>query len=128
LLGPHGEAIRTWLRGEAAFPQNVALNVFLSKPSGAQIVMNPPYLTTEQPCHTFLFHVPGVLFRLSVGNQIPVAEKTLCFCSSHEHFIVVSDSVAKKILHANAKNFNESTRTKSYEKARVKQKKLTRKP
>jgi hypothetical protein len=127
-LGPYGEAIRTWLRGETAFPQNVALNVILSRPSGAQIVMNPPYLTTEQPCHTFLFHVPGVLFRLSVGNKIPVAEKTLCFCSSREHFIVVSDSVTKKVLHANAKNFSESKKTKSYEKARAKQKKLTGKP
>jgi hypothetical protein len=87
--------------------------------------MNPPYLTIEQPCHTFLFHVPGVLFRLSVGNQIPVAEKTLCFYSSSEHFIVVSDTVTKKVLHANAKNFNESTKMKSYEKARAKQKKIT---
>jgi hypothetical protein len=127
-LGPYGETTRTWLRGETAFPQNVALNVILSKPSGAQIMMNPPYLTTEQPCHTFLFHVPGVLFRLSVGNQIPVAEKTLCFYSSAEHFIVVSDTITKKVLHANAKNFNESTKTKSYEKARAKQKKLTGKP
>ena len=91
-------------------------------------MMNPPYLTTEEPCHTFLFHVPGVLFRLSVDNQIPLAEKTLCFCSSREHFIVVSDDVTKKVLHANAKNFNESTKTKSFEKARAKQKKLIGKP
>lgn len=127
-LGPYGETIRTWLRGETAFPRNVALNVILSEPSSAQIMMNPPYLTTEQPCHTFLFHVPGVLFRLSVGNQIPVAEKTLCFYSSTEHFIVVSDTITRKVLHANAKNFNESTKTKSYEKARAKQKRLTGKP
>jgi hypothetical protein len=127
-LGPYGESIRTWLRGEATFPQNLALNVILSKPSGAQIITNPPYLTTEQPCHTFLFHVPGVLFRLSVGNRIPVAEKALCFCSSAQHFIVVSDTITRKVRDANAKTFNESTKTKSYEKARAKQKKLTGKP
>jgi hypothetical protein len=127
-LGPYGEAIRTWLRGETAFPQNVALNVILSKPFTAQIVMNPPYLTAEQPCHTFLFHVPGVLFRLSVGNRIPIEEKTLCFYSSVEHFIVVSDTITKKVLHANAKNFSESIKTKSYMKARAKQTKLTGKP
>jgi len=127
-LGPYSETIRTWLRGETAFPQMIALNVILSRPSAAQIILNPPYKTTEQPCHTYLFHVPGVLFRLSVGKQIPVPEKMLCFYSSTEHFVVVSDTVTKKVLHANAKNFNESTKTKSYDKARAKQKKLARKP
>jgi hypothetical protein len=126
-LGPYGEAFRTWLRGETAFPQNVALNVILSRPAAAQILMNPPYQTTSTPCHTYLFHVPAVLFRLSVGKQIPLAERALCFCSRAEHFIVVSDIVTEKILRANATSFNESTKTKSYEKARAKQKKLARK-
>ena len=115
-------------RGETTSPKNISLNVILSRPAAAQIVMNPPYQTTERPCHIYLFHVPGVLFRLSVGNQIPFAEKALCFHSNVEHFIVVSDTVTSKILHANAKNFNESEKTKSYKKAREKQKKLTGKP
>lgn len=127
-LGPYGEAIRTWLRGETAFPQNVALNVILSRPAAAQILMNPPYQTAVIPCHTYLFHVPGLLFRLSVGKEIPLAEKTLCFYSSAEHFIVVSDIVTKKVLHANATNFSEATKTKSYKKARAKQRKLAPKP
>lgn len=124
-LGPYSEAIRIWLRGEAAFPRNIALNVIVSRPSAAQIMMNPPYQTTAQPCHTYLFHVPGVLFRLNVGKQIPAEERALCFYSSAGHFIIVSDTITKKILHANLENFNESTKTKSYEKARAKHKKLT---
>jgi hypothetical protein len=127
-LGPYGGPIRTWLRGETPFPQNIALNVILFRPPAAQIIMNPPYQTTEIPCHTYLFHLPGVLFRLSVGKQIPLAEKTLCFYSSAEHFIVVSDSVAKKVLRVNAEYIHQSTKTKSYEKARAKQKKLTLSP
>jgi hypothetical protein len=127
-LGPYGETIRKWLRAEADFPKNVALNVILSKPSNAQILMNPPYLTTERPCHTFLFHLPGVLFRLSVGNQTPAPERALCFYSTTEHFMIVSDAITRKIFEANAKNFNESTKTKSYEKARAKHKKLTASP
>jgi hypothetical protein len=87
-------------------------------------MMNPPYETAGQTCHTYLFHVPGVLFRLSVGKHIPTEEKVLCFYSSADHFVVVSDTVTQKILHANAKNFNESAKTKSYEKARAKHKKL----
>jgi hypothetical protein len=71
-----------------------------------------------------MFNVPGVFFRLSVGKEIPLAERTLCFYSSAEHFIVVSDSVTKKVFHANADEFRESSKTKSYEKARAKQKKL----
>jgi hypothetical protein len=127
-LGPYREAIRTWLRGEAGFPQNIALNVIMSRPAAAQIIMNPPYETTAMGFHTYLFHVPGILFRLSVGKQIPTPEKSLCFYESPEHFIVVSDMVTKKILHANAENFKESKKTKSFEKAVAKQKKLRRKP
>lgn len=127
-LGPYEAPIRTWLRGETTFPQNAALNLIVSRPSAAQIIMNPPYQTEKTPCHTYLFHVPGVLFRLSVGKQIPPEEKTLCFYSSTEHFIVVSDSVSKKILRANAEHFNESTKTRSYEKARAKLAGLARKP
>jgi hypothetical protein len=127
-LGPYSEAIRTWLRGETGFPKNVALNVILSRPVAAQIIMNPPYETTATACHTYLFHVPGVLFRLSVGKQIPQEEKTLCFYSSAEHFIIVSDTITKKILHANAQNFRDSKKTKSFVKAMAKQKRLLKKP
>jgi hypothetical protein len=125
LLGPYGEEIRTWLRGETEFPKNVALNVILSRPAAAQIIMNPPYETT---CHTYLFHVPGVLFRLSVGKQIPAPERTLCFYSSAEHFVVVSDTVTRKILNANALSFKDSKKTKSFEKAIAKQRKLRGRP
>jgi len=123
-LGPYRETIRTWLRGETGFPQNVALNLILSRPAAAQIIMNPPYETTSTTCHTYLFHVPGILFRLSVGRQIPTEEKILCFYSRPEHFIIVSDTVTKKILRANAQNFKESKKTKSFLKAMAKQKKL----
>jgi hypothetical protein len=127
-LGPYGDAIRTWLRGETGFPQNIALNVIMSRPAAAQIIMNPPYETTSTGCHTYLFHVPGILFRLSVGKQTPTPEKTLCFYASAEHFVVVSDTVTKKVLHANAQSFKESKKTKSFEKAVAKQKKLRGKP
>jgi hypothetical protein len=123
-LGTYREEIRTWLLGETAFPKNVALNVILSRPAAAQIIMNPPYETIPTPCHTYLFHVPGVLFRLSVGKQIPAAEKLLCFYSSSEHFIIVSDTITRKIFHANAQNLRDSKKTKSFAKAMAKQKKL----
>ena len=128
-LGPFAESIRTWLRGETSFPKNLALNVIVARPSEAQIIMNPPYRTGGTPCKTYLLHVPGILFRLSVGNRIPLAEKTLCLYSSGpKHFIVVSDSVMNKIFNANVKNFNESRKTRSYEKAKAKQGKLKKKP
>lgn len=128
LLGPYGEEIRKWLRGQAVFPRNVALNVILSRPAAAQIIMNPPYETTRTDFHAYLFHVPGVLFRLSVGKQIPLPERTVCFYSSHQHFILVSDTVTRKVLHANAQSFRESKKTKSFEKAVAKESKRRRSP
>jgi len=127
-LGPYADAIRTWLRGETAFPQNVAPNVILSRPAAAKTLMNPPYLTAVAPCHSYMFNVPGVFFRLSVGKDIQLPERTLCFYSSAEHFVLVSDNVTKNVFHANAMEFNKSMKTKSFEKARAKQKKLARKP
>jgi hypothetical protein len=90
--------------------------------------MNPPYQTMKTPCHSYLFHVPGVVFRLNLGKEMPPAQKTLCFHSSVQHFIVVSDTVTSKILNANATAFRESKKTKSYKKASEKQRKLTGKP
>jgi len=65
--------------GRVCFSSKPSLNVILSKPSGAQIMMNPPYLTTEQPCHTFLFHVPGVLFRVTVAIKYRLRKKPCAF-------------------------------------------------
>ena len=76
-LGTYSEAIRTWLRGETAFPKNVALNVILSRQATAQIIMNPPYETISTPCHTYLFHVPGILFRLSSERKY-LWQKNFC--------------------------------------------------
>jgi hypothetical protein len=45
-----------------------------------------------------------------------MAKESLCFHSSPAHFVIVSDTVTKKILHANAQEFKESKK-KSIEKA-----------
>ena len=123
-LGPYSEAIREWIRGARAFPPNLALNVTVSRPSTAQILINPPYETAAPRYHAYLLHVPGILFRLSVGKQIPLEEKILCLCSGTGRLIMVSDTATQKIHHLNLQKFKESTKTKSYEKASAKVKKM----
>lgn len=89
-LGPYGEEIRKFLRGEAPFPRYVALTVGVTPPPVKDIAFCQPYLGSMKNCHFFMFYVPGIAFALSVGKGIGDA-KNNCFYSNPLHPIVVGD-------------------------------------
>jgi hypothetical protein len=103
-LGLYAETIRFWLRGESKFPKNVHLGVVLSRPDRAlsrpDRALVAPHSTVEtesQVWRTFLLHVPGVAFTLSVGRLISAETRTNCFHENSNHPVFVSDEVTDAV-------------------------------
>lgn len=91
-LGQFSEPIRTLLRGEAPFPENVALSITVLPPPVTLIAFHPPYETIG-PDPTYHLYVSGFNCTLSVGERI---EPELVLSSIHRppHHLLIVDNAA----------------------------------
>ncbi len=90
-LGPYGEKVRMFLHGETPFPEHMGLVLGVLPREKAMISFNQPYRGSAEGCHNFLFYIPGILFALSVGKQLPWEMPSICFASNSAHPILVGD-------------------------------------
>ena len=112
-LRPYTDTIRTWLRGETPFPQDVTLVVTLAKPETALIVLQQPVETKSNSWRTFLFYVPGVLFMLHVGENVALEMRTLCFYQNPTHPVFVSDEIMGVYNSRLGRDYVESRKTRA---------------
>jgi len=119
-LGPYGDLIRLWLRGERAFPEGVCLSVLVARPEQALIVLNGPSATSLRGWHAFLLNVPGVSFILNVGRHMDPEMILTCFHESPQHPVFVSDEIMGLVWKRFVEQFLESRKTKSYLAAKAK--------
>jgi hypothetical protein len=90
-LGPYGERVRTFLRGETPFPANMGLVVAVLPREKAVISFNAPYRGSAQDSHNFVFYIPGVQTVLSVGKRLPAEMPAICFATNPLHPLLVAD-------------------------------------
>jgi hypothetical protein len=119
-LGPYAETIRVWLRGESKFPKNVHLGVVLSRPDRALVALHGPVEAESKKWRTFLLHVPGVAFTLSVGRLISPEMRMNCFHENPNHPVFVSDEVTDAVWKRLSEQYHESRKTKGYLAAKAK--------
>ena len=119
-LGPYGDAIRTWLRGETAFPKHVCLSVLVARPENALIVLSGPTERVHKTWHSFSLNVPGVVFMLNVGRQIDLEMRMTCFHENPMHPVFISDDVMGVVWNKLGEHYRESRKTKSYLTAKEK--------
>jgi hypothetical protein len=91
-LGPYRDNVRDFLRGDAPFPKNVSLNLFVEPRNCALIWIAEPARGKAEAYRNFSFYVPGIRFDLYVGKQIRDENRQLCFYANPAHPIVVYDS------------------------------------
>jgi hypothetical protein len=96
-LGKYGELLRVFLRGEATFPEKMALVVGVVPPPVKTINFCYPYRGSASGHHNYLFHIPGIEFALLVGNTLPAGQKANCFASHPLHPIIVSAGISGAI-------------------------------
>jgi hypothetical protein len=121
-LGPYADHLRAWLTGETAFPRHICLTISISKPGQALITLNAPVRSELKEWPTYLLHVPGVLFTLSVGRRIPMEMRMTCFHERPGHPIFVSKDIIGKYGGMLGAHFRKSRKTKAYLKLKAKRK------
>jgi hypothetical protein len=101
-LGPqYEEDFRRYLLGEAEFPQNAALMVSVSK-SGSRWsnIAWMPVGERKYGVYIWRFVIPGIVFDLFVGKDLPLPVRMLCMVRSYRHPIMVTDKVDRRLAAA----------------------------
>jgi len=95
-LGPYGDKVRRFLRGEERYPDHISLLVMVPPRDKHLVAVARPFRGSAKGCHNFLFYIPGIEFSLYVGKGISREAKLCCFYSGAPHLIMIHD-VSKKI-------------------------------
>jgi hypothetical protein len=110
-LGPYRKSVRLFLRGEAPFPENMHLVVSVQPREEALVSFTVPYRSPVREYHGFSFHIPGVVFVLSVGKRLGADMGRICFATNPEHPILVAD-FAKDITSVGSSIFRKARKSR----------------
>jgi hypothetical protein len=90
-LGTYGEAIRRYLLGISAFPDNVVLSaIFLPMPVKL-ITFYFPFETAGPSPRTYQLYVPGLQFTLWTGRDIAMETKLFNLSTGPLHVVLVAE-------------------------------------
>lgn len=96
-LGKYAEPIRKFvLRGEE-FPTKTYLSVCVLPPTVPLLGLLMPVRMKQSDFHRFKSYVPGVVFELSVGNQVPDFVREQCLATGALQLVTVSPEFAKTL-------------------------------
>jgi hypothetical protein len=118
-LGPYSEKIRLWLREEGEFPTYLYLIMVVEKPARAQIAMIDPYEGVREAARTHFFHVPGVLFMMTLGKMVDESVRALAINSAGNP-INISEGLTSSFEELMVKSLRGSRKTGAYLRAKKK--------
>jgi hypothetical protein len=119
-LGFYKEVLRLFLTGSIGWPGwAISLLVYVSKPEHLPLLrITTPALLREAPgVNAYHFEVPGMLFILQVGTGLSAEDREMCFGTSANHPIIVSDAMAQLAVFKNEERVGEARKTESYLRA-----------
>jgi hypothetical protein len=99
-LGPYEESLRRFLLDEQPFPTRMAMGVLVSASldEDTNRLMTLPWLAGTSPCHRFRLELPGLLFALFVGGQIP--PECIRRCAARTGTIAISSAADEMRLRS----------------------------
>ena len=99
---------RRYLIGESEFPRNAAMLISISDKPEPFRAANFPAGGRSDGYHIHRFAIPGVIFRMAVGKDIPAITRRTCTARSAEGFIVITDDVDEDIMRDMMSMLNRS--------------------
>jgi hypothetical protein len=96
-LGNYAEPIREFVLGRRSFPPRTYLSVCVLPPSVPLLGLLMPIRMKQQGFHRFRFYVPGALFELNVGKQVPEFVREECLATGSLQLVKVSPEFAKTL-------------------------------
>lgn len=119
-LGPYSNEIGGWLREQRQFPKHVYLSLAVATPKAAQITLLEPYRTVATGWHSYMFHVPGLLFMLDIGKTVETASRWMSLNDNPLRPVPIYDGLFGEIAQLMAAVLHRSRKTKAYERAMLK--------
>lgn len=116
-LGPYADEIAVWLREQLRFPKHVYLSVALATPSAAQITLLEPYRTPTSEWHSYMFHVPGLLFMLDIGKTVEASNRWMSLNDNPLSPLAICDGLFGEVAQLMAMMVQRSRKTRAYERA-----------
>lgn len=95
----YSEECRRYLLDQVRFPDHVSLKVVLSTAANANLVAYVPVggRSADNQFFTHSFVVPGILFALSVGQNVPSNIRELCLVNNVKAPIFVADTIHEAV-------------------------------
>jgi len=106
-LGKYGESIRQFVLNGGRFPSKTYLSVCVLPPTVPLLAVLMPVRMMQREFHRFRFYVPGVVFELSIGNQVPDFLRLQCLATGALQLVTVSPEFAKTM----GKSYVDARRT-----------------
>jgi hypothetical protein len=109
-LGPHQEALRSYLSGESEFPIDIAIIMTVCTDQETRRNWILPTRSPEKGCETVVFSSCGFLLRVWFGPNLPEITKRSCLHTSLKQPIFVTDCEdATKAMLGNLKGDTPSS-------------------
>ena len=89
-LGPYAEDFRLFLMGARGFPANAALSVLVREGNEIKHFTHEPLSEKISSVFTHRYAMPGFLFLLFVGKEIPETHRNTCFVRGNNNPLYVS--------------------------------------
>jgi hypothetical protein len=109
-LGPFEDGFRRYLLGEAAFPTNSALLVVVRTKSLVSAVCRLPSKGRVDGARVYNFTMPGFVFNLFVGKNLPLHFRAISFAHNPDHPLSVTDIMESGILDGARRVFEAASR------------------
>lgn len=118
-LGPYSEHLRRWLKGDEPLSEFIVLTMSVSVPLRVQITFSDPYEGENLDGHSYVMHVPGILFMMHVGKNLPSETRAACLWHSDSHPIMVSDKLTDQVEQIYVKSFVAARKTNAFLRAKA---------
>jgi hypothetical protein len=99
-LGPYEDELRTWLLEQRSFPEHLVMWISSGIRNSPPLMACTPFLFNKTDHYQYRFNIPGVIFDLFAGGQIPAVARRMCSLRSPERFVYITSLADHGMLDA----------------------------
>jgi hypothetical protein len=100
-LGPYERQLRTWLLDEQQpFPEHMVIWISIGVRDPPLLTACTPFLFNKTDYYQYRFNIPGLIFDLFAGGQVPTVARRMCTMRSPERFVYITRLADQGMLAA----------------------------
>ncbi len=99
-LGPYEHQLRAWLLDQESFPEHMVMWISIGIRNSPPLMACTPFLFNKTDYYQYRFTIPGLVFDLFAGGQIPAVARRMCTLRSPEQFVYITQLADHGMLAA----------------------------